>query len=145
MARFFIPGLLAFLALGGSVSAQPPAPPAAPADVIHDDLWAPDRAEPGSVEKIKEYTTGPEFLAESVAYVPDSGVVPSPTKVLGHLVGAPDELSRVADVHGYFRRLDAASDRVQVRVLGTSEEGREILLVLVSDAENLADLDRYKD
>jgi Zinc carboxypeptidase len=160
MARILIPGLLAFLALNGPLSAQPPAPPTAPpAVIIHDEpippgepggpdvgyLWAPDRAEPGSVEKIKEYTTAPEFLPESVAYVPDSETVPSPTKVLGHLVGAPDELSRVADVHGYFRKLDAASDRVQVRVIGTSEEGREMLLVLVSDAENLADLDRYKD
>ncbi|MBW8875832.1 MAG: peptidase [Acidobacteria bacterium] len=158
MARFFVPGLLAFLALATPLAAQapPPAQPAPSAVVVHDepippgepggpDLWAPDRPEPGSVEKIKEYTTAPEFLPESVAYVPDSATVPSPAKVLGHLVGAPDELSRVADVHGYFRRLAAASDRVQVRTIGTSEEGREILLVLVSDAQNLAELDRYRD
>ncbi|MFL6193916.1 MAG: M14 family zinc carboxypeptidase [Thermoanaerobaculia bacterium] len=110
-----------------------------------DGPWAPDRPEPGSVEKIKEFTTGPEFLPESVAYVPDSDTVPSPTKALGHLAGAPDELSRVADVHNYFRKLDEASDRVQVRVIGTTEEGREILLAMVSDAENLAALDRYKE
>ncbi|HEX4966628.1 MAG TPA: M14 family zinc carboxypeptidase [Thermoanaerobaculia bacterium] len=133
----------------------PPAAPAAPAVIVHDepippgepggpDLWAPDRAEPGSVEKIKEYTTGREYLPESVAYVPDSATVPSPSKVLGHLIGAPDELSRVADVHGYFRKLAAATDRVKVATIGTSEEGREILLVLVSDAQNLAELDRYK-
>ncbi|HEX3556886.1 MAG TPA: M14 family zinc carboxypeptidase [Thermoanaerobaculia bacterium] len=155
MARFFVPGLLAFLVVAPPLAAQAP-PPAPPAVTVHDepippgepggpDLWAPDRAEPGSVEKIKEYTTAPEFLPESVAYVPDSATVPSPAKVLGHLVGAPDELSRVADVHGYFRKLAAATDRVQVRTIGTSEEGREILLVLVSDAQNLAGLDHYKD
>lgn len=115
------------------------------APTAEEGFWAPDRPESGSVEKIKEYTTGPEFLPESVAYVPDSETVPSPTKVLGHLVGAPDELSRVADVHAYFRRLDEASDRVQTQVIGTSEEGREMLLALVSDPENLAALDRYKD
>jgi hypothetical protein len=107
--------------------------------------WFPDRPEPGSVEKIKEYTTAPEYLPESVSYVPDSDAVPSPTKALGHLAGAPDELSRVADVHGYFRRLAQATPRVQVRVIGTSEEGREILLAMVSDPENLAALDHYKE
>jgi hypothetical protein len=133
---------------------EPPSPP--PVVVVGDEPipsgepggpepWLPDRAEAGSVEQIREYTTAPEFLPESVSYVPDSDTVPSPTEVLGHLAGAPDELSRVADVHGYFRRLDEASDRVQVRVIGTSEEGREMLLVLVSDPQNLAELDRWKD
>ncbi|HKI01199.1 MAG TPA: M14 family zinc carboxypeptidase [Thermoanaerobaculia bacterium] len=138
--------LLALLVLGapGALAQEPP-PPESPAAEEASGAWAPDRPEPGSVEKIREYTTGPEFLPESVAYVPDSETVPSPTKALGHLAGAPDELSRVADVHGYFRRLDEASDRVRVQVIGTSEEGREILLAMVSDAENLADLDRYKD
>ncbi|HEY2290554.1 MAG TPA: M14 family zinc carboxypeptidase, partial [Thermoanaerobaculia bacterium] len=87
----------------------------------------------------------PEYLPESVSYVPDSATVPSPTKVLGHFVGAPDELSRVADVHGYFRKLAAATDRVRVEVIGTSEEGREMIVAFVSDAENLAALDRYKE
>lgn len=107
--------------------------------------WAPDTPEPGSVEMIREHTTAPEFLPESVSYVPDSPTVPSPTEVLGHLAGAPDELSRVAQVHGYFRALDAASDRVQVQVAGTSEEGREILLALISDAANLAEIGRYRE
>ena len=135
---------LAVVALGtpGVFAFQEPAPPA-PARAA--DAWAPDRPEPGSVERIREYTTAPEFLPESVAYVPDSETVPSPTKALGHLAGAPDELSRVQDVHGYFRKLAQATDRVQVRVIGTSEEGREMIVALVSDPENLAALDRYKD
>ncbi len=131
---------------------EPPPPPL----LVHDEPilpgepggpepWLPDRPEAGSVEQIREFTTAPEYLPESVSYVPDSETVPSPTEVLGHLAGAPDELSRVADVHGYFRRLDEASDRVQTRVIGTSEEGREILLALISEPENLADLERFKD
>jgi hypothetical protein len=153
--KSLISALFAALALGTSpaISAQPPTPPAvvvheepiAPGEPGGPEPWLPDRPEPESVEKIKEYTTAPEFLPESVSYVPDSETVPSPTKVLGHLVGAPDELSRVADVHGYFRRLDETSDRVQTRVIGTSEEGREILLALVSEPENLAELDRWQD
>ncbi|HSF42689.1 MAG TPA: M14 family zinc carboxypeptidase [Thermoanaerobaculia bacterium] len=133
-ACLLIPGLL--LAL--TVSAQEPAP-------VAPEPWAPDRAEAGSVEKIRELTTAPEYLPEPVSYVPDSDTVPSPTEVLGHIVGAPDVLSKVADVHGYFRKLDEASDRVLVDVIGESEEGREILLAMVSDPENLAGLDRYRE
>ena len=151
--------LICSLSAPGRLLAQPETTPqvaSPPAVVIHDEPippgepggpepWLPDRPEPGSVEKIREYTTAPEYLPESVSYVPDSEMVPSPTKVLGHLAGAPDELSRVADVHGYFRRLSEASDRVQTEVIGTSEEGREILLALISEPENLANLDRYKE
>jgi hypothetical protein len=107
--------------------------------------WSPDIPEPGSVEKIREYTTEPRFLAETVAYVPESETVPSPGDVLGRIVGTPNELSRVSEIYGYFRRLDEASDRVQVETIGRTEEGREILLVAVSDAESLAQLDHWKE
>jgi hypothetical protein len=141
-----VPILLLALASSIPVFAQQPPPPAQPvAAPAAEGSWAPDAPEPGSVEKIKEYTTAPEYLAESVSYVPDSATVPSPTKALGHLAGAPDELSRVADVHGYFRKLAAATGRVRVEVIGTSEEGREMIVAFVSDPENLAALDRYKD
>lgn len=126
-------------------AAPPPVALSETSETEETGAWEPDRPEPGSVEKIREYTTAPEFLPETVAYVPDSDTVPSPTEVLGHLAGAPDELSRVAQVHGYFRALDAASDRVQVQVAGTSEEGREILVALISDAGNLADAGRYRE
>jgi hypothetical protein len=125
--------------------APSPAPSSPPAETADPAAWAPDRPEAESVEKIREYTTAPEFLPESVAYVPDSDTVPSPTEVLGHLAGAPDELSSVAKVHGYFRALDEASDRVQVQVIGKSEEGRDILLAMISDAANLTDVARYRE
>jgi hypothetical protein len=105
--------------------------------------FAPDVPEPGSAEKIREYTTGDSYLPASVSYVPDSQSVPSPTEVLGHLVGAPGELSRTATVHDYMRRLDAASTRVQVRTIGTSEEGREMIVVLVSDQRTLEHLEQH--
>jgi hypothetical protein len=147
--RLLIPALLAVLALDPLAAQEPPPPPPPGVVVVSDtpieDPWAPDRAEPGSVEKIREFTTGPEYLPESVAYVPESDTVPSPTEGLGRLVGTPDELSRVADVHGYFRKLDEASDRVRVEVIGESEEGREILVALISDAANLANLEELKE
>ncbi len=107
--------------------------------------WSPDTPEPGSVEKIREYTTEPRFLAETVAYVPESETVPSPGDVLGRIVGTPNELSSVSEIYGYYRQLDEASDRVQVETIGRTEEGREILLIAVSDAENVAQLDHWRE
>src|SRR5262245_25130404 len=108
------------------------------------NLCAPDKPEPGSVEKIREYTTDPKYLPASVACIPEASGVPSPSDLLGHIAGAPGELSDTATVIKYFRALDAASDRVQVKTLGKSEEGREIILAIISDANNLRNLDRYK-
>ncbi|HEX2222884.1 MAG TPA: M14 family zinc carboxypeptidase, partial [Thermoanaerobaculia bacterium] len=146
MTRISFLAFAAFL-LATAVLAQTPTPEAPAQQAAEEDSgrYAPDRPEAGSVEAIRRFTTDPRFLPETVAYVPDSDTVPSPTEVLGHLAGAPDELSRTADVHGYFRRLDEASDRVRLEKIGTSEEGRDILLALISEPETLADLDRHKD
>lgn len=89
--------------------------------------------------------TSPEFLPEAVAYLPASPTVPSPMAFLGHLPGAEGELSTVAEIHGYLRALAAASERVEVRSLGRSEEGREMLLVLISSTDNLAQVDRWAE
>ncbi|MDH5306279.1 MAG: M14 family zinc carboxypeptidase [Myxococcales bacterium] len=110
-----------------------------------DDPYAPDVAEPGSVEAIAAATTAPEFSSPWVAYVPESPDVPSPADVLGHIAGAPGELSRSKDVYAYFRALAGASPRVHVETIGTSEEGRDILLAVIADETVLRDLPRYRE
>ena len=106
--------------------------------------FAPDTPEAGSVEAIAKFTTETKYGSPWVAYVPASETVPSPTKYLGHFVGAPGELSRTAQVQGYFRELAKATPRVAVSVIGQSEEGRDIVLVAVADEEGIRDLDRFK-
>ncbi len=108
------------------------------------DPYAPDVPEPGSVEAIREATTEDRFLNPWVAYVPDSANVPSPTDYLGHIAGAPGELSRTTQIYGYMRALAEASPRVRVETIGETEEGREIMIVIVSDDGTIADLDRYR-
>ena len=105
---------------------------------------SPDVAEAGSIESIAKFTTEPRFSSAWVAYVPASATVPSPTKFLGHLVGAPGELSHTSQIYGYFRALAEATPRVKVSVIGKSEEGREILLVAIADEEGIQSLDRLK-
>src|SRR5687767_6821006 len=55
--------------------------------------YAPDVAEPGSVEAIAGFTTDPRFVSPWVAYVPDSPAVPSPSRHLGRVAGAAGELT----------------------------------------------------
>jgi len=109
-----------------------------------DNPYAPDVPEPGSVAAIADATTDPSFVSPWVAYVPDAEGVPSPADHLGRIVGAPGELTRVEEIYGYLRELAAASPRVHLEQIGTSEEGREILLVAVSDESGVDRLDELK-
>jgi hypothetical protein len=95
--------------------------------------------------KILEYTTEPFFLTPYVDHLPASATVPTPLEVLGHIVGAPDVLSYPAEVYEYMRAVADASPRVEVFTMGWTEEGREMILVVISDEETIANLDDYKD
>ncbi len=112
--------------------------------VVAQNPYEPDKPEAGSVEAIARDTTDPKFMNPWVAYVPDSATVPSPTEYLGHIVGAAGELTHTAKIYGYLRELAKASDRVEVEVLGKTEEGREILLLIVSDEQNIKNLAQIK-
>jgi Zinc carboxypeptidase len=96
-------------------------------------------------KKIKEYTTEPFFITELVDHLPLSSCVPAPDAFLHHIIGAPDVLDYTKDINAYMRLLASKSPRVKVFSIGTSEEGREMLAVVVSDEQNLARLDRFKE
>jgi hypothetical protein len=70
--------------------------------------------------------------------------VPSPEAHLGYRPGADFRLADWATITAYFHKVDQASDRVAVRTLGTSTEGRPYLVATVSEPETIADLDRYQ-
>ncbi len=126
-----------------------PHPPRLPAVLALSLLWPPpaarpDTSEPGTAEAIARFTTDPRFLSPWVASVPDSAAVPSPSDFLGHVAGAPGELTRPARIHAYFRALAAATPRVRVEAIGKTEEGREILLAAIADEAGRRDLPRLK-
>ncbi|HYK87698.1 MAG TPA: M14 family zinc carboxypeptidase [Acidobacteriota bacterium] len=95
--------------------------------------------------KIREYTTEKFFLTEFVDHLPASDKVPSPDKVLGYVIGTPDRLTYTKDINRYMRELEKASPRVKVFSIGLSDEGREVLAVVISDEANIARLERIKD
>jgi hypothetical protein len=122
------------LALGAVPATFGQAKKAAPAQQNDADYTA----------KIREYTTDPQFLTELVDHLPASATVPSPQKVLGYAIGTPEKLTYTKDIYRYYRELQKATPRVKVWTAGTSEEGREMLLVAVTDEANMAQLDRFK-
>jgi hypothetical protein len=95
--------------------------------------------------KIREYTTEPYFSTPLVDHLPASATVPTPEKILGYIIGTPNKLTHTADIYRYYRALAQASPRVRVFTTGKSEEGRDFMLVAVSDEANIAQLDHYRD
>jgi len=94
--------------------------------------------------KIQKYTTAPYFTSPLVNYLPASKNVPTPEAVLGDVAGAPGILPYAEDVYKYMRLLEKASPHVKVFSIGTTEEGREMIAVAVSSAENLKNLEENR-
>ena len=93
---------------------------------------------------VTEWTTKPEFSSPLVDHLPKSDKVPTTKDVLGYYSGAPKRLTRVAELGKYYRALAAASPRVKVIPVGTTDEGREQLVVVVSDEDTIRNLDTYR-
>jgi hypothetical protein len=104
----------------------------------------PQRLDAGYTAKIRQYTTEPFFLTEFVDHLPASDTVPTPEKILGYPIGTPQKLTYTKDIYRYMRELEKASPRVKVFTIGRSEEGRETLMVAVSDEANIQKLDRFR-
>jgi len=104
----------------------------------------PQKLDAAYTAKIRQYTTEPFFLTELVDHLPASDTVPTPEKVLGYPIGTPQKLTYTKDIYRYMRELEKASPRVKVFSIGRSEEGRETLMVAVSDEANIQKLDRFR-
>lgn len=74
----------------------------------------------------------------------DAQAVPTPESVLGHTIGEDFYLATYEESIEYFQRLDDATDRLELRVVGETSFGRPVYLALISSAENLAAVDRHR-
>ncbi|HEV2882037.1 MAG TPA: M14 family metallopeptidase [Pyrinomonadaceae bacterium] len=71
--------------------------------------------------------------------------VPAPEEVIGFRVGEDRKLAGWASIVEYFRRLDAASDRVKFEELGKTTLGAPFVMATISAPENLARLSEFKE
>ena len=70
--------------------------------------------------------------------------VPSPEEILGFRPGADFHLATWKQVTQVIEAIDRASDRVVVRELGKTTEGRPLIVAFVSSPETIADLETYR-
>ncbi len=97
-------------------------------------------------ESIIKNTTDKMFLTELIDHLPASATVPSPDKILGYPIGTPNKLTYTKDQYRYYRELEKTTPRVKTFVAPEkSEQGRDQMLIVVSDEANLAKLARYKE
>jgi hypothetical protein len=120
---------------GQAKKEQPKAAKGAPAVQQNDADYTAD---------ILKFTTEKFFLTELVDHLPASATVPTPRKILGYSVGTEGKLTYTKDIYRYYRELEKATPRVKVFSVGKSEEGREFLLVAVTDESNMAQLEKFK-
>ena len=95
--------------------------------------------------KIKEYTTDPKFLGASVEKIFDHPGIPSPLDHFGTIIGEPGVMHRTTEIYEYYKVLADASPNLTIEQVGTSEEGRPIHLITISNEETIANLDEYKE
>ena len=70
--------------------------------------------------------------------------VPSPKDHFGFSIGDDYQLANYTQTEAYFRKVAAASDRVKLVEIGKTEEGRNQLMMIVSSADNIKNLNKYK-
>jgi len=116
-------------------AAQNPAPAQSGVAAVDADYTA----------QIREYTTDPQFSTDLADHLPASASVPTPQKFLGYIAGAPNKLTYTKDLYRYYDALAASSPRVKVWRVGKSEEGRDFMMIAVSDDTNLARIDQLKE
>lgn len=70
--------------------------------------------------------------------------VPSPKQHFGFNIGDDYQLASYTQTSAYFQQLASTSDRVRLVDIGLTEEGRHQYMLVISSAENIRQLDRYK-
>ncbi len=86
------------------------------------------------------------LLPAAVGALPQDATtgVPTPESVLGFRVGDDFKLASYDQSIEYFKALAAASDRVELRQVGRTSEGRDWYIALISSPENLARVEEYR-
>lgn len=74
----------------------------------------------------------------------DAQHIPTPAEIIGFNPGEDYKLADNDQLEAYYRAIAEVSDRIKLREIGTTTEGRTMLLLYISSEENLAQLDRWR-
>ena len=71
--------------------------------------------------------------------------IPKPEDVFGFKVGADYKLAKYDQLLEYYGKLAASSDRIQMVEIGKSVMGKPIQLLIISSAENMKSVAKWKE
>src|SRR5215467_10703375 len=81
----------------------------------------------------------------TTAFAQKTAHAPTPSEFLAFEVGADRKLADYRQIASYFKALAAASDRVQIEVLGKTTLGEEMFMAVISMPENLRNKAKYQE
>src|ERR1017187_7685281 len=70
--------------------------------------------------------------------------VTSPEQYFGFRIGSDKKLARYDKIVDYLKKVEEQSDRVRIRTIGPTTQGNPFVILEISSAENIRNLDRYK-
>ncbi|MCI0408546.1 MAG: M14 family metallopeptidase, partial [Acidobacteria bacterium] len=85
------------------------------------------------------------MLAPTAAVAAADRAIPSPESVVGFSPCSDYKLATYEQIADYFRKLDAATDRMQLVETGKTAEGRTQLMAIISSEQNMKNLARYQE
>jgi len=71
--------------------------------------------------------------------------ISSPKEHFGFNIGDDYQLANYTQTEAYFHKLAKQSDRVNLQVIGKTEEGRDQVMLIISSPENLKNIDRFQN
>ncbi len=98
----------------------------------------------GRAERPVSYLVLIAALVLSFAAAAAAQSIPAPKEVIGFTPGDDRKLASWASMVDYFKKLDAASDRVVFEEIGKTTMGAPFVYATISSPANLKDLEKYK-
>src|SRR5262245_5742694 len=89
-------------------------------------------------KQIKQFMRDPRMTTELVDHLPASATVPTPLKHFGHIMGAWGILDKAESMASYLEAINkAAPARTKFWRIGKSEEGRDMVVLVVANEETI--------
>ncbi|MBA2708648.1 MAG: peptidase, partial [Gemmatimonadaceae bacterium] len=84
-------------------------------------------------------------LALVPALASAQGRITSPLQQFGHNIGDDYFLANYAQLTAYWQKLDAESNRMRVERIGTTAEGRPMVMAIITAPDNFKKLGKYRE
>jgi hypothetical protein len=85
------------------------------------------------------------FILLITSPLPAQNRITSPKEHFGHNIGADYFLATYTQMTEYWKKLASESDRMILEDIGITEEGRTMIMAIITSPDNHKNLDRYQE